>query len=317
MGLRPDSSIQKLLLSSTCRFLGEYETADFLITQAWSGLSSQGTPTAPDLDISRNSFICSFRTGPEDDPRTVSNFGWFGEFVTECLSVLFGKRFDNHGPLENSGMFMMPNLAAYREESARALPRNESKPRLDYPIALNLVEIFRMEMLLTRPQELNAARAVRTFRGAAKFYLRALQSVERDPEFAYLNLITAGEIISNFFDYSKAEVLDDTSKKLIARLREIPEGCKLATHVEGKLRSIKARFVRTIVELVDAPFFDRTQSTHPYAAFKEAEFKDRMRAAYDLRSRYVHTGTPFGHWVARPMIAGGENADRRVPAGAR
>jgi hypothetical protein len=308
MGLRPDASVQKVLISSTCRFYGEFETSDLLITQAWSGLSGQGMPTASIDTLPRNSFVCSFRTRVEEEAPglVVPNFTLYGDLICICLALLFGKRFDNHGPLETGGMFLMPDLRVYGQESATSLPQNTSKPRVDYPIALNLTEVARFEALLTGVGALHETKAARAFGGAAKFYLQALQSVERDAEIAYLNLITAGEILSNFFEYPREDVLDDTSKKLIHQLREVPDGCKLATHVENKLRSTKTRFVRTVVGLVDAQFFERTQSSAGFAALRQEDFVDRIKAAYDLRSKYLHTGMPFGWWVARPQVPGAE-----------
>jgi hypothetical protein len=297
-----------VLISSTTRFYGHFETSDLIISQAWPGLSWRGVSTESLDDAPRNSFVCAFRT-PAEEPAagTVEpDYTVYGELICICLAVLFGKRFDNHGQLETGGMFFMPDLRVYGSRSAPSLPQNTSAPRVDYSIPLNLTEVSRFESLLTGVGALHETKAARTFGGAAKFYLQALQSVEHDAEVAYLNLITAGEILSNFFDYPKAELLDDVTKKLIGQIRATTDGCKLATHVEGKLRSIKRRFVRTIVDLVDAPFFSRSQSSADFAGFSQGDFAKRIEAAYDLRSRYVHTGTTFGPWVARNHVPGAE-----------
>lgn len=307
MELRPNRAVQKVLISSTCRFYGEFEAPDLLISQAWSGLFQGKLPTERFGEESRNAFVCAFETTPEEPGPGVAvpSYSGYGEFVCICLAVLFGKRFDSHGLLENSGMFLLPDLRAYGQPSARWLPQNKNDARVDYGIPLNLTEISRVQRLLTGGHE--SEKAVRAFAGAAKFYLQALQSIEHDPEVAYLHLITAGEILSNFHEYEKAELLDDDAKKLLGRIRSSSsDGHELAEAVAGRLLAIKKRFVRTITDLVDASFFSRTQSSAPYAALKEEEFEQRIKAAYDLRSRYVHTGIPFGRWIAMPMVPGAE-----------
>lgn len=307
MALRPDRAVQKVLISSTCRFYGEFETPTLLITHAWSGLSRKGPATESFGEGPRNAFVCAFET-PVEEPApgvVVPNFAGYGELICACLAVLFGKRFDSHGLLENGGMFLMPDLRVYGQSSARSLPQNTNDSRLDYQVPLNLVEISRVQKLLTGEHQ--AQKAGRTFAGAAKFYLQALQSIEHDPEVAYLHLITAGEILSNFHDYDKAALLDDDATKILERISAFsPDGPELAEQVAGRLLAIKKRFVRTITDLVDPAFFTRTQSSEPFAAFKEAEFSQKIKAAYDLRSRYVHTGIPFGMWVANRAIPGAE-----------
>jgi hypothetical protein len=307
MDLRPNRAVQKVLISSPSRLYGEYQSPDLLITHAWRGLPSHKTPPTERLgEGPRNAFVCAFETSPEEPGPgvPVQFFSGYGEHVCLCLAVLFGKRFDSHGLLENGGMFLMPDMRVYNQPSASWLPQNTKDPRIDYAVPLNLVELSRIRGLLVG--EHASQKAARTFTGAGKFYLQALQSIEHDPEVAYLHLITAGEILSNFVQYPKEELLDDTTKKLMGELRAMPDGCKLATHVEGKLRSIKKRFVRTITDLVDPAFFTRTQSSVPFAAFKKEDFAEKIKAAYDLRSRYVHTGVPFGMWVATPLVAGAE-----------
>ena len=54
--------------------------------------------------------------------------------------------------------------------------------------------------------------------------MQALQNAERAPETAYLNLITAGEILSTFFDNSKEEILDPTILETLAIIRKKIEG---------------------------------------------------------------------------------------------
>jgi hypothetical protein len=105
-------------------------------------------------------------------------------------------------------------------------------------------------------------------------------------------------------------LLDQQTKNLLQSIRtEHPNGEALAKQITGKLLVIKKRFVHTIVGLVDESFFNRSESTQPYGRFTQDSFDRTVGAAYDLRSKYVHTGDPFGPWISM-RISG---ADVEVP----
>jgi hypothetical protein len=77
----------------------------------------------------------------------------------------------------------------------------------------------------------------------------------------------------------------------------------------GQLRGVKRRFVEAIIGFVDPGFFERSEA-HEFGKFTEDEFRKSVSAAYDLRSRYVHTGQAFGQWVASRV--GGENNEMQI-----
>jgi len=43
----------------------------------------------------------------------VPEYGGAGDFAASTLSVLFGKRVETHGALENCGMFRMSDVGAF------------------------------------------------------------------------------------------------------------------------------------------------------------------------------------------------------------
>jgi hypothetical protein len=209
---------------------------------------------------------------------------------------LFGKRFDSHGALENQGTYYIPDLTAFAETCDERLPQNSHEPRKDLPVPLNLAEVSRIERLLTGEDIEQRFRD--TFQAASKFYLRALQAAENDPEVAYLNLITVGEILSNQYEYDEHTLLDSEIRGVLEVVRDrCPDGAHVAKCISGRLRQVKRKFIETVVNLCDSSFFDRPEATAKCGHLKADSFRDSLAAAYDLRSRYVHTGTPFGGWI--------------------
>ena len=321
MSIRPSETIQRILISTTSRFYGAFERPRILLSHAWSSPAApQGTARLEEGPSCRNAFVLSFETEPiERLPGTVipdRSIG--GEILCAYLAVLFGKRFDNHGAFEQNGMFQLPAFGQFSEFCDPRRPQNGHSPRVDFPVPLNLTELERIERLLVGPTI--DERVLRTFQGAAKFYLQALQTVEHDPEVAYLHLITCGEILSNFEDYPKEELLDEETAALFRQIRDgLPDGDAIAKKVANRLFQVKRRFLKTILRFVDSAFFTRTEAPELYTALQEVDFARRLGAAYDLRSRYVHTGSPFGGWMGavrsetqhgRPVLRDEELADR-------
>lgn len=302
--LRPNKRVQKLLLSTPAHFVGEFDTPNLLISHAWPLLyTSRPNWFGGNKDsLSRTAIVLAFRTLPPPDPERggiIPNYESAGDIVASALCVLFGKRFDSHGPFETAGFFGMPELSAFSTPCNPHLRHNDGRPRVDRSVPLNLSEVGRIAGLLSG---LNEDPRFTAFHSAAKFYRRALTTIEGDPESAYLNLITAGEIISNFHELTEAEALDCKAQAALDRItKEISDGAKLASFLRGRLRGVKRRFVKAITAMIDDSFFDRREAEEQWGSFQKDDFQKRIEAAYDLRSRFVHSGYPFGNWINLQM----------------
>jgi hypothetical protein len=310
MSLQPKETVQKLLISTTSRLVGEYEKDRILITHAWPSFSDTNIRERfSEGPVSRSAYIFAFETGPIDKKTTpLPDYSSSGDLICSYLAVLFGKRFDNHGLVEGIGFFHVPELFQFGQLCEHYLPFNSHNLRQDYPIPLNLAEISRIERLLLDSSI--DAQFLRTFQGASKFYLQAIQAAEHDPEVAYLHLITSGEILSNFFKYKKQQLLDNQTKEALTKIKVgLTDGEKVAKFISGRLSIIKKQFVETVIKLVDLDFFNLSESGYPFGRFKSNSFMDNIAAAYDLRSSYVHSGFPFGQLV---LPLGGMNNEIQV-----
>jgi len=146
---------------------------------------------------------------------------------------------------------------------------------------------------------------------SGRFYLQALQNFEERPDVAYLNLITAGEVLSNYFSYDKDELLDEQAKDIIRQIVEASDdGPELARQIKGRLFQVKRRFLRAMESLLTDPFFAESEAERDFLRLKKEDIKSRLSAAYDLRSQHVHSGIPFGSWIARTL--GGEAGEVQV-----
>lgn len=70
--------------------------------------------------------------------------------------------------------------------------------------------------------------------------MQALTSAETNTEVAYLHLITAGELISSFFEFEKEEILDHVAIADLQVIKEnIENGIEIADRFSSRLTVIK------------------------------------------------------------------------------
>jgi hypothetical protein len=299
--LKPDKCIQKALLSTRSRLVGEYDhpdEPDLLVTHAWLR-GPEMSRMLGNSAFSQNFYVASFRTEPvpRDHPLIVlPDYSYFGEFLAVHLSILYGKHFQSHGLLESSGSFRVPEKLDLGPNSLFSLPPFNHTPRNCVPTILNLCEISRIRPVLDAfVTESGPGRILFT---AGRFYNRALTEMEELPELAYLDLITCGETISGERNVPDDRLYDEDLKELLRRIEKgSPDGSELAASVRSRLYQVRRRFASALSDLLDDYFFAHPESHEPFAALKQDDIETALKAAYNLRSRYVHTGIQFGAWV--------------------
>lgn len=303
--LRPDETVHKLLLSTPAHFIAEYEEDDVVLTHAWDMdrmVHGAGSP------LNRTFLMLTFST-PAVEPRpgvVVPDYSPTGDVLCALLSVLYGKRFDHHGPVEMTGRYQVPNLDSASDLCDPARPYHGPVLRADHPVPLDLREARRFETLIhddAPDAELRAA-----FSTAALFYARALRAVGRDPEVAYLHLVTACERLAEVAPLEGVELEAEISTALSRIQAELLGGERIARILRARMRQLKRRFAALITTHLDDGFFARSETVEPWQSLRADDFPRSAAAAYDLRSRFVHTGASFGNWI-RPRYG---NAERQV-----
>ena len=94
------------------------------------------------------------------------------------------------------------------------------------------------------------------FIASGSFYLRALQIVEEQPEIAFVDLVTSGEILSNYFDYEDDELFDENIKKLMEEIYEChPEPDKAVSLIKNRLFQVRRKYSLTLTNLLNNYFF--------------------------------------------------------------
>jgi hypothetical protein len=305
---RPKETIQKILISTTSRLVGEYDTKELLITHAWQSFKLPDHLSLTENPLCRNSFVVAFETSPiGKDVVFLPDYNQRGDLICAYLAVLFGKRFDNHGPLECIGYFRVPHMQAYSSICNPILPQNNHRPRVDLGIELDLSEIIKIKCLFNDDI---SDRFFHFFDAASRFYLQALQCFETNPETAYLHLITCGEILSNYYEYDTEELIDENTKFILKEIENaLDNGPEVVKQIKSRFLQVKKRFVKTILNLINDRFFLNSESNNENTKLDKDGIERRVAAAYDLRSRYLHTGIDFGDWITMNRLDNSEVQD--------
>lgn len=295
----PPKEIHRFLISTTSRFTGSYESPSIRIDHAWTFGGSahrlqQGLREGP---YSRNYLVLSVAIEePQRETILMPNYDHVGDRFCAILSVLFGKRFDNHGPLFSQGFFRVPELSNVGPINYFNAAPYGHRSRRDFSPPLSLDSFGLVASLFT--EEHSDESFIQILFAAARFYLRSLQVFDQRPEFAYLDLVTCGEVLSNFFDYPHEELFDEATKSMFEKIgTRVEGGDQIVRHLEVKMRQIKRRYTLTLLRLLMPQFFAESECEVELGRLQQADIERRLKASYDLRSQYVHTGIEFGGWM--------------------
>lgn len=246
--LTPYPDIQKIFISSPSLFCGAYESDRVLINLALptrqKNLKIKHTP------YGSNQFVVAFKDETKrqnDETRTIKEYAYLWDTICIYLSILFGKRFDDHGFLEYYGLYSVPNFQEKQPIYNTNIGPYNHNARKDLGIALNLTEVKRIESL---------------------FYNESL-----NPRFLR-------------FLYTALQEIETTC----------PSGAKKAKVIKKRLYQVKRKYILTITNLLNDYFFTNTEVEKGGEVYslKQEDFQKRIKASYDLRSKYLHTGAKFG-----------------------
>lgn len=267
--LRPPDTVQKLLFSSPARFIAEFEAGDFVLTHAWNFNRRGHEETSP---LYRSYFVLSFTTPPIEKAAgvVIPDYSPTGEWMCALLAVVFGKRFDHHGPIEMTGSFHVPDLARATDLCEPNRPYHGKKLRADFPVPLDLRELARFRPLIDG--EVLDEKLSEAFQTASLFYARALRTVNHDPEVAYLHLITACERLADAAPLQDVE-LEAVVQTALARIEtELTDGARVARLFRGRMRQLKRRFTALMLSHLDDSFFFPKRGRESLVIFKRVRF---------------------------------------------
>lgn len=317
--LKPDKNIQKYLISTPCYFVGEYETDKFRLDLTFPSIEESFTFLAnmSSSPFSRNFIKVIYNSEPsiEDAENELSNgHHTFVKRMTILMAIIFGKCFYQHGFVEENGNSFIADYQDLKPQRYYFIPPFNQLPRKDLgdlttiesPVRISLEKIQIITPLIDNilyESEFN-----NIFFTAGSFYLHSLQSLNDEPEIAYLDLISCGEVLSSYtgFDFSEKDLLPE---ELMEDFEKLEAKCNDFINVRAfrnYFRSIKRRFTLTLLYLLNDYYFENQLNDLPQSKHIRGEYLKRiskenaekhLKFSYDLRSQYLHAGKPFRQYI--------------------
>ncbi|KYN89330.1 hypothetical protein ATY37_13400 [Vibrio cidicii] len=296
---RNNKTITRFLISTPSKFVGESETDKYLLTHASWNHSIDIYRPQPNESSYRQCFELTVST-PEYQKETISipDYSFIADNFCIALSVLFGKRFDSHGLLLQHGRSYVPSSKLFGERYNKSLSFNSLKERSDFRLDLNLSHLDKIISIVHSVSD--EQREIKdAFLYAGKFYLEALREMEYNPEMAFISLITACEILAAQKNYNIDDLLDDEVRSLLSKIEAgLDDGEKVARNIKKRLSGISEKFCVFIMEHIDERFFVNTESLTDFDRLTPDGFRARLKAAYSIRSTYVHAGKFMSNWFS-------------------
>jgi len=133
---------------------------------------------------------------------------------------------------------------------------------------------------------------------AGRFYQQALQQYDSDPELAFLSLINAGEVLVSGLQFTENELGDEQLTVLLGEIdAQLSPGT--ASALRKKLfGQISRRFRKGLSKSLNENFYLGSESAEAFLRFTSENVEKHLKAAYSLRSQFLHAGTRFGNWVS-------------------
>ena len=295
------------LISTPCSFLHSYESERLVISQISSNAGDSAYYGHPG-PFQHHFYALQVPVSQEEQPGV---FRWdlYPDDVVAILSLFFGKRILHHGPIWLPPFWSLPELQSVRPNSYHSLEfysgEHSKTPRRE-PDWREVARLSGQIRGLEARSEISSRMTV-----AAKAYAESLTLLPFDRELAYFRLIQALESVIDPGEFTEEERYSHDAS-LMAHLEWLeslddPRGKKVASFLRSRLYQIK----RSVILWVSRHIRDDFYSTEP-GAITSVNLMKALSGAYDLRSRYVHTGEDFGVWIdpARGRCEGLETVPR-------
>ena len=103
---------------------------------------------------------------------------------------------------------------------------------------------------------------------------------------------------SNYFEYPEEALYDEDARTLFKQItEEMNNGTQVVNRIKSSMRQIKRAYTLTLTRLLTDYFFSNAETHEGLGRLRKDDIEKRVKAAYDLRSSYVHTGINFSRWT--------------------
>ncbi|KAA3612645.1 MAG: hypothetical protein DWQ05_18520 [Calditrichaeota bacterium] len=294
--MKPDKNIYRFVISTPSRFVGEYSKKIF-IGHFWD-FENTTQYSVTENPYSKNYYVISINRPVGRNPRITTNlpnmYNVDGNEIMLIMAVLYGKTFFFNGEIQAGEFLTKPFIDINRPLNSYKWHFNSHKKRIDTNFNLNFAELTNVEHIINKVGK-SRPKYHTTFFNASNLYSRALQNFEHHPDLAFIDLVSAGEILTANFKINEKTIQDIELENLFKRIRN---NCKSASEILELLKlkayNIRNKFSNGLFNFLDDNFFKYTYSGNKDWAINKENILICLKATYDLRSQIVHSGMALG-----------------------
>ncbi len=234
---------------------------------------------------------------PNDEPwktATTSGFYHGGGIADELLALaaLFFRRRFKLGPIVRMGdnPCLLPVRRGWIDQALIAGGSNLGELLEALKLAEALDDSYHQRFIL-----------------AVRLYHRAVQVIEEQPDMAYLNLVSAIEVLCQEVDVGEI-TLSDIDGELAACIDSVADADlrgKITDRIIKRERFIRRRFVKFILDNLEESFWTRSERPQ-HGRVDSEQLPALLNRIYDQRSRTLHNGEPFPASILSPPLQGAE-----------
>jgi len=266
----------RFVIGSPAYFVGDSVGNEVKLRHAWGNIFSNKLSFS---DINSRSYhMLEFQSKEEPLKLGVAlpNYYGVGEVVSSILSVIFGKLFVPMGFIVSRDSYCIPDVPTF-EVWKKTYPFFSNQARNEFPIDLDRGVLGEIKLESITDETVKAA----------TLYQSALSEFGRAADVAYINLVTAGEILTSKLDFQDEELYDERTLDLLNRLRRLGDvGQEMYDSVRSRIRQLKRRYVLGLVAAAEESIFIGSE----HGSLSRGNLKAALSASYDLRSKYLHEG---------------------------
>lgn len=291
--------IHRFIMSSPSNIVGEYKSDNLKVSIIFNRKKSL-------LEKTQHFYNVTFRTKNlyfgDEYLKIFPDYSYTCDFICMCVSILYGKVIYNHGLVESNNIFYQPDMTTHLFTDYDDYIYSDIA-RSDLDIRLNLENIKLIEPIIMT-NNVNSQILI-PFMNAARFYWRALHNLEKEPELAFIDLVSCGESLTSGYTFDKEELIKhDTELCSILEIIDneeisIKTKKKICNFMKNRLYQVKRKYILTIMKSLNDNFFDVNETKDNFGLGKiiKENIEKNISATYDLRSKYVHEGLNLGEHI--------------------
>jgi hypothetical protein len=238
---------------------------------------------------------------PEDEPvpktpNVQNHYGWLADQIAALLCAYYGKLIVNHGYTDWCNIFSVPQIG-FNPTVDYYLPPFNRKPRAATKLPdLSLTHSVRLlSRFMSGGEPDNLWGSVIS---ASAFYQQALTLYSHVPHLSFTLLLSCIECLLPLGRYTDEDIYgEELMGDFFAIATKIEKGSEIVKRLKARLFQIRRKCALFVHQTLDDGFYHSSESEPNFHKPAASDIQRRIKAAYDLRSRFMHTGRSHGIWV--------------------